>query len=84
MKLEKENTIKEYQACYYTDEDAFMNGDMKKFRSFDTPEECNDYIKKLAETNKQGFVQLLLKSDFCFAEDFAIGDSPIYFLGGRT
>lgn len=77
--MAKEKNIKEYQACYYKDEDAFMNGDMKKFKSFDTPEECNEYIKKLSETNEQGFVQLLLKSDFLYAEDFAIGDAPIFF-----
>ena len=59
--MKKENTIKEYQACYYKDEDAFMNGDMKKFRSFDTSKECNDYIRELIKTNKQGFIQLLLK-----------------------
>ena len=69
----------EYQACYYEDDLAFMDGDMKDFDSFDTPEECNDYINNLIKNNKSGFIQLLLKSDQNYAEDFAIGDKPIYF-----
>lgn len=71
--------IKEYQACYYEDDAAFMDGDMKKFKSFDTPEDCNDYINKLIKTNKSGFIQLLLKSDPNYAEDFEVNSSPIYF-----
>ena len=71
--------IKEYQACYYRNDSAFMNGNMTNFKSFDTVEECNKYIDELASKKKTGFIQLLLKSDELYAEDFAIGNTPIYF-----
>ena len=71
--------IKQYQACYYKDDLAFMDGDMKDFASFDTPEECNQYINKLISNHTDGFIQLLLKSYPNYAEDFKIGSEPIYF-----
>lgn len=71
--------IKEYQACYYEDDGAFMAGDMEDFASFDTPEECNKYINELMSSKTDGFIQLLLKSNPNYAEDFKVGSEPIYF-----
>lgn len=76
--------IKEYQACYYKNDGCFMNGEMSNFKSFDTPEECNKYIDELIAKKKAGFIQLLLKSNETYAEDFAIGDEPIYFVKRRV
>ena len=70
--------LKEYQACYYRSEGDYNCGDMRLFKSFDTAKECNDYIDQLNNSHKRGFIQLLLKSDWRYAEDFKVGTQPIY------
>ena len=73
----KANEIKEYQACWYEDDDAFSRGDMKDFRSFDTKDERDAYVDELNAGKKTGFIQLLWKSNPNAAIDFPVGAEPV-------